>query len=188
MILTGNEIIHEHKCGRITIEPFREEQVNPNSYNFRLNNVLRVYQTFPLDPKINNPYDDLAIPESGFVLQPKTLYLASTIEKMGSEYYAPTYSARSSIARLGLFINLSASLGDIGFVGNWTIQLYSIHSLKVYAGMNIGQIMWWKPKGKIILYCGKYQGSQGPQSTLIYKDYEQQKLSNSTVSESILKY
>jgi dCTP deaminase len=94
------------------------------------------------------------------------------MEIMGSEHYAPTFAARSSVARLGLFINLSASLGDIGFIGQWTLQLFSIHSLRIYKGMKIGQIMWWQPKGAIELYEGKYQGSKGPQSTLIYKDYE----------------
>jgi deoxycytidine triphosphate deaminase len=137
-----------------------------------LGKTLRVYNQFPLDPKVPNAYNEITIPDEGLVLESNRLYLACTMEIMGSKHYAPTYAARSSIARLGLFINLSASLGDIGFIGQWTIQLYSIHNLKVYAGMNIGQIMWWKPKGQILLYEGKYQGSKGPQSTLIYKDFE----------------
>jgi deoxycytidine triphosphate deaminase len=96
------------------------------------------------------------------------------MEILGSTQYAPTYGARSSVARLGLFINLSASLGDIGFIGQWTLQLFTMHPLRVYAGMRIGQMMWWKPQGVIDLYRGKYQGSRGPQSTLSYKDFEQQ--------------
>ncbi len=172
MILTGTEITRECKNGRIVIEPFIEEHVNPNSYNFRLGETLRIYDTFPLDPKIVNSYTEIRIPAEGYVLTPHHLYLASTLEVMGSQYYAPTYAARSSVARLGLFINLSASLGDIGFIGQWTLQLFTIHPLRVYAGMRIGQIMWWRPQGEIKLYEGKYQGSQGPQSTLIYKDFE----------------
>jgi len=172
MILTGPEIIESCLKGKIVIEPLIEEQVNPNSYNFRLGHTFRIYDQFPLNPKVQNSYTEFEIPTEGYVLKPNCLYLASTVEVMGSTEYAPTFAARSSVARLGLFINLSASLGDIGYIGQWTLQLFTIHPLRVYPGMKIGQIMWWKPKGKIKQYAGKYQGSQGPQSTLIYKDYE----------------
>jgi deoxycytidine triphosphate deaminase len=172
MILTGRQIIQEHVDGNIVIDPFEPEQVNPNSYNFRLGPTLRVYTDFPLDPKRRNAYTDLDIPAEGFVLQPHRLYLGCTAEVLGSKRYAPTYAARSSVARLGLFINLSACLGDIGFIGQWTLQLYTVHPLRIYAGMKIGQIMWWQPKGEILLYDGKYQGSVGPQSTQIFKDFE----------------
>lgn len=172
MLLTGNEIAEECAAGKIVIDPFNHSHLNPNSYNFRLGEVLRVYKHFPLDPKVVNEFEEITIDPSGFVLQPSHLYLASTMEVMGSCHYAPTFAARSSVARLGLFINLSASLGDIGFVGQWTLQLFTIHPLRVYAGMRIGQIMWWRPQGTLRLYSGKYQASRGPQSTLIYKDFE----------------
>jgi deoxycytidine triphosphate deaminase len=171
VILTGKEIAEECAVGRIIIDPFDDTHVNPNSYNFRLGETLRVYTSFPLDPKVINPSTEVNIGSEGFVLQPNRLYLGSTVEVMGSDYYAPTFAARSSVARLGLFIHLSASLGDIGFIGQWTLQLFTIHPLRVYSGMRIGQIMWWKPQGEIKLYSGKYQSSQGPQSTLIYKDF-----------------
>lgn len=40
MILRGKEIDRERQLGRITIEPFTPEQVNPNSYNFRLGGTM----------------------------------------------------------------------------------------------------------------------------------------------------
>jgi len=161
MILTGKEIHREVESGNIVIDPFNQKNINPNSYNFRLSNQLKVYTAPTLDTKMKNEVASIDIDETGFILEPRTLYLASTIEIMGSEFYIPTYAARSSVARLGMFINLSACLGDIGFIGNWTIQLYSINRVKIYAGMNIGQIMFWCPKGRINLYNGKYQGAVG---------------------------
>ena len=172
MILTGLDIKNKVECEEIIISPFREDQVNPNSYNFRLGTTIKVYNSFPLDPKIQNTVDETIIPDEGYVIQPNKLYLASTEEIMGSNFYAPTFAARSSIARLGLFINLSADLGDIGYIGQWTLQLFTIHPLRIYPGMRIGQIMWWRPQGTIKLYNGKYQGSKGPQATQIYKDFE----------------
>ncbi|HEV2371159.1 MAG TPA: PEP/pyruvate-binding domain-containing protein [Streptosporangiaceae bacterium] len=172
MILTGNEIARERSNGRITIEPFDKDQVNPNSYNFRLGSLLRVYTEMPLDPRRPNAYTELRIPQEGYVLEPGRLYLAHTQEVLGSRHYAPTFSARSSVARLGLFINLSASLGDIGFEGQWTLQLYTMNRVRVYPGMNIGQMMWWRPQGRIELYAGKYQGSKGPRSSDIHLDFD----------------
>jgi deoxycytidine triphosphate deaminase len=171
MILTGAEIERERGNQRITIEPFDVSQLNPNSYNFLLGETLRVYTGFPLDPKAKNPYEILTISPDGIELSPGRLYLGHTVETLGSRFYAPTFAARSSVARLGLFINLSASLGDIGYVGQWTLQLYALHPLRIYAGMKIGQMMWWRAQGEISLYNGKYQGAKGPQTTLIHQDF-----------------
>jgi deoxycytidine triphosphate deaminase len=171
VILTGREIAAERAAGRITIEPFDPALLNPNSYNFRLGRRLHTYVDFPLDPAISNECEEHVIGDEGLVLRPNRLYLGHTIETLGGTNYAPTFAARSSVARLGLFINLSASLGDIGFIGQWTLQLFAAHPLRVYPGMRIGQMMWWRPHGQICLYEGKYQGSVGPRSSLIHRDF-----------------
>lgn len=171
MILTGSAIREEWKKGRIVIDPFLDENINPNSYNFRLGNQLSVYVEDLIDPQKENNLETIYIPEEGYVLEPNKLYLANTIEVLGSDFYAPTYNARSSVARLGMFINLSATLCDIGFKGQITMQLYSLNRVRVYPGMNIGQIMFWKPEGHIELYHGKYQGSNGPQASKIFMDF-----------------
>jgi dCTP deaminase len=170
MILTGSEITNAVHSGRIVIDPFDPDCVNPNSYNFKLSNVLKVYDDAVLDVRRPSNARAIHIPATGYVLEPRRLYLAATIERIGSEHYAPTYAARSSVARLGMFINLSAPLGDIGFVGCWTLQLYAINPVRVYPGMRIGQMMFWQPKGEIQLYEGKYQHATGPRSSEIYRD------------------
>lgn len=174
MILTGSEIEREWARGRIVIDPFVPEQVNPNSYNFRLGRTLRVYRAGSLDPRMANEFDEIEIPDEGYALEPGKLYLAHTIEVLGSDHYAPTFAARSSVARLGIFINLSASLGDIGYKGQWTLQLYSLNRVRIYVGINIGQMMWWRPQGEVVLYDGKYQGATGPRSSDIHVDFDKQ--------------
>ncbi len=171
MILTGNEIRHQVQLERIRIEPFIEDQLNPNSYNFCLGDVLRVYVSDLIDPKVPQETSELKIPPEGLVLAPRRLYLASSVERMGSDFFVPTYAARSSVARLGMFINLSAPLGDIGYFGKWTIQLFCLHPVRVYAGMKIGQIMFWKPFGAVALYSGKYQNSSEARGSLIHMDF-----------------
>ena len=72
-----------------------------------------------------------------------------------------------------MFINLSASLGDIGFIGHWTIQLFAIHPIRVYAGMCIGQMMFWHTQGHVELYNGKYQGATGAMASRIFVDFDE---------------
>lgn len=171
MILTGKEIEKRVNSKEIIVSPFLKENVNPNSYNFRLGRKLKVYKNDLIDPAKENPIDEITLGDDGLLLQPRTLYLAETIEIMGSEHFVPTYAARSSVARMGMFINLSAPLGDIGFVGKWTIQLFCIHPVKVYYGMDIGQMMFWHTSGEVELYDGKYQNADGPIESRIHMDF-----------------
>jgi deoxycytidine triphosphate deaminase len=171
MILTGCEIFKNFKAGKIHIKPFIKENLNPNSYNFRLGKSLKIYKKGILDPAKLNDYEEIEIPEKGLILEPHKLYLGHTIEEMGSDFFVPTMQARSSIGRLGLYIYLNSGLGDIGFKRQWTLELHSIHRLKVYPGMKIGQMLFWEPKGKIKLYEGKYKDSVGPEVSQIWKDF-----------------
>ena len=147
MILTGSEIRKQHTRGKIIIEPFDPTGLNPNSYDFHLAPTLHTYTHFPLDPHQENPTTALTIPPAGLVLEPQRLYLGHTSEVLGSAFYVPSYAARSSIARLGLFINLSATLGDLGFIGQWPLHLLAVQPLRIYPEMRIGQMLWWKPIG-----------------------------------------
>lgn len=171
MILTGPEIARQRHAGRITIEPFSPEQVNPNSYNFRLGPVLKVYADEMLDVRRPNPAQELAIPETGLVLRPDRIYLGSTVEVMGSDSYVPIIRARSGIARLGLFVHVTADLIDIGSVNQWTLQLHAVQPVRIYPGLLIGQVTFWTTQGDVTLYSGKYQGTRGPQESRIHQDF-----------------
>jgi hypothetical protein len=75
-----------------------------------------------------------------------------------------------STGRLGLFVEITAPIGDIGFHGQWTLMLSAIRPLRVYAGMKLGQIMFFVSTGAIDLYAGKYQSSAGPQPSRYWHD------------------
>lgn len=171
MILTGQKIIEEVKSGNITIKPFTAEQINPNSYNFRLGDTLLTYDDEVLDVKKSLKTTAHKIPKEGFVLQPDKIYLGHTLEIMGSEHYVPIIRGRSSIGRIGLFVNATADLIDIGSINQWTLQFHATQPVRIYPGMLIGQVTFWKVKGKVQLYAGKYQGSVGPASSQIHKDF-----------------
>lgn len=168
MILTGKEIEKQHADGTIIIEPFNIEQINPNSYDLRLGNQLLIYDEQELSPRKDNHYHIETIPEQGYVLKKNHFYLASSIEVIGGNGYVPLIHAKSGIARLGLFVHITADLIDIGFVGTTTFQLFPTLDIRVFSGMRIGQVSFWTVKGNIELYDGKYQGAHGPQASKNY--------------------
>lgn len=170
MILTGPEIVAATENGRIVISPFRPDQVNPNSYNVCLGDLLLTYDTEVIDPYKPNPTRETRIGPNGFVLQPNELFLGHTVEEVGSDHYVPLLFGRSSVGRLGLFVEITAPIGDIGFHGQWTLMLSAVRPLRVYAGMRIGQIMFFESSGDIELYSGKYQGAAGPQESRYWRD------------------
>ena len=171
MILSGTKIDEEVKNKRITIEPYDYKDINPNSYNYTLGSYVKVYKNKELDSKIKEETQIIEIPDEGLVIYPDKIYLGFTEEVIGSDYYVPIITGRSSTGRLGLFVQITSDLVDIGFKGNLTLQLHSTQPVRIYKGMKIGQIMFWKIFGDIDLYKGKYQNSDGPRESEIYKDF-----------------
>lgn len=170
MILTGPEIIAAAADGRVRITPFAADQVNPNSYNVRLGDRVLVYTSAVIDAYRPNPTRELRIGAGGLVLTPGELYLGHTLEQIGSDTYVPLLFGRSSVGRLGLFVEITAPIGDIGFHGQWTLMLSPIRPLRVYAGMKIGQVMFFVSTGPVDLYAGKYQAADGPQASRCWRD------------------
>ncbi len=171
MILTGSKIIEEHEKGRIGIEPFSLDQISPNSYDFRLGDQIKRYSSYLLDCRSKNPTISLPVRQDGLILEPGLIYLGHTLEVMGSNHYVPIIRGRSSTARLGLFIHVTADIIDIGSHNQWTLQMQAVQPVRVYPGMRIGQVTFWSVEGDIDLYQGKYQGSMGPWGSRIHEDF-----------------
>lgn len=172
MILSGKEI-EKHIGKHIFIDPFNPEQLNPNSYNLKLHNELLVYQEPVLDMKKPNQVQKLMIPEEGLVLEPNRLYLGRTMEYTKTEKFVPMLEGRSSVGRLGLFVHVTAGFGDIGFAGYWTLEMFCVSPIRIYAGVEICQIYYHTITGEYRFYnSGKYQNNKGIQPSLLYKDFE----------------
>lgn len=171
MILTGKKIKKEVKANKIILRPFLNKNITTNSYDLTLGKKYLSYTSKILDPSKENKYLIKKIPKKGLLLKKGCFVLGHSNETVGSNFYVPIIHARSSIARLGLFIHVTADLIDIGSIGNITFQLYSTKNIKIYPGMKIGQVSFWKPKGKIRLYKGKYQGSDGPRASEVHRDF-----------------
>lgn len=153
MILTDLQILEEIKRGEIRIEPFSITCLGSNSYDVHLSEHLAVYTSVsihePLDAKKENPIERFIIGEDGFVLRPNRVYLASTAEYTEAHSHVPYIDGKSSVGRLGVDIHATAGRGDIGFCGFWTLELSVKQPVRVYAGMPVGQITYFKPFGAV---------------------------------------
>ena len=170
MLISGEEIRRRHG-GDLQIEPFDQSRINPNSYNLSLHGDLLIYEEIVLDAALPNRYRRLKIPTSGIVLQPGTLYLGRTIEHTETRNLVPMIQGRSSLGRLGLFINPGGSLGDAGYCGTWTIEMHCVQPVRIYAGMQICQICYMQIDGDHNEYdSDKYQHSSDVQPSQMFQE------------------
>ena len=172
MILTGNKIIGEVGCKNIIITPFSAERITTNSYDLSLGKTILRYTTDTIDPKKENPYEEIKIPKDGLLLNKGDFVLGHSKERLGSDFYVPIIHGKSGTARMGLFVHVTADLIDIGSHGETTFQLYATLPVRIYEGMHIAQVSFWKPLGEIELYKGKYQDSTGPKTSMTYQDFK----------------
>lgn len=185
--LTGQAIRESVNNGSITIEPYDENNINPNSYNLTIGNTCKILD---FNSNINtNPFNedafykyidtakpicyiDIEIPEDGLILHPDKLYLIATKETIGSDCYIPMITGRSSMGRMGVSVHQEAGFGDIGYHGKWTLQITVVKPTRIYPNMKMAQMYMVVPSGYIKdLYHGKYQNSKEAAGSQINKDF-----------------
>lgn len=173
MILSGKEI--EKRMGTdIIIDPYDKRCINPNSYNLSLHDELMVYQDHVLDMKRANPIEAISIPPEGLLLDTNKLYLGRTREFTETQNLVPMLEGRSSVGRLGLFIHVTAGFGDVGFKGYWTLEIFCVQPIRIYAGVEVCQVYYHTIEGEHENYAsGKYQNNSGIQPSLLYRDFEE---------------
>lgn len=182
-MITGHKIISAVESGDILIRPFRKEQAGPNSYDVLLGYVIhRVLPNVPGDnsgdPWLVNDegYIDTALPsvtepiESfnynarlAYLLEPGELYLGHTMEEICSYVYVPNIHGRSTAARHGLQVHLTAGFGDLGWQGQYVLEMVNMtpYPMIVYPGTRVAQISFEEVTGDRRFYSSAYQGQRG---------------------------
>src|SRR5256885_7910615 len=149
MILSDKRILEEINKGTIKIEPYGREFLGSNSYDVHLGKVLAKYKDEVLDAKKHNLIESFEIPEEGFILQPHVFYLGVTQEYTETHAHVPFLEGKSSTGRLGIDIHATAGKGDVGFCGNWTLEISVKQPVRIYSGMPIGQLIYFPVEGEI---------------------------------------
>lgn len=155
MILSDTKIREAIEKGQIVIEPYRPECLGTNSYDVHLGKYLATYNDRVLDARKHNEISVFEIPEDGFVLEPGILYLGVTEEYTETHNSVPFLEGKSSVGRLGIDIHATAGKGDVGFCNTWTLEISCTQPVRIYAGMPIGQLIYFLVDGDIQKYYNK---------------------------------
>jgi dCTP deaminase len=178
MILSDVKILEEIEKGTILIEPYNRECLGTNSYDVHLGKYLAIYKDRVLDAKKHNEVEHFEIGEEGFVLQPNTLYLGVTAEYTETHAHVPFLEGKSSIGRLGIDIHATAGKGDVGFCNNWTLEISVAQPVRVYAGMPVGQLIYFVVDGSIENMYNKKQSAKynsrniRPVESMMWKNFK----------------
>ena len=124
-----------------------------------------------LDMQKPNRVRRLQMPEDGIVLSPNQLYLGRTVERTTSHAFVPMIEGRSSVGRLGLFVNVTTGFGDAGFSGYWTLSLFAVQPVRIYPRIPICQIMFHELVGDVSVdKSKKYHENTDIQPSLLHRE------------------
>ena len=149
MILTDLAILKAIEEGDILVEPYDRNCLGTNSYDVHLSKYLACYIDDVIDAKKHNQVEHFEIADDGIVLLPGKTYLGSTLEYTETRSFVPFLEGKSSVGRLGIDIHATAGKGDVGFCNHWTLEISVSQPVRVYAGMPIGQLIYFKVEGEV---------------------------------------
>lgn len=185
MILSDRDIRKQIESGRLVIDPFDPEMVQPSSVDLRVDDEFRVFANtrYPYID-VRSPMDDLTEvvkvkPEEAFILHPGEFVLGSTLERVSlPDDLVGRIEGKSSLGRLGLLIHSTAGFIDAGWTGHLTLELSNVANLPItiYPGMKIGQLCLFEmtsPAERPYGERGKYQGQRGPTPSKFHQDFKE---------------
>lgn len=192
VLLSDKDIRAEIEAGRVVLDPYDPEMIQPSSIDVRLDKYFRLFDNhkYPyIDPAAEQPeltrLVEVSEEEEGFVLHPGEFVLGSTLETVTlPDDLAARVEGKSSLGRLGLMTHATAGFVDPGFSGHVTLELSNVATLPImlYPGMKIGQLAFFRlsssaehPYGSGP-YGSHYQGQRGPTASRSYQNFHRTKV------------
>ena len=186
MILSDVDIRKALASGRIEIEPFDPDCVQPSSVDLHVDSQFRVFANsrYPYID-VHKPMPDLTElvevkEDDPFILHPGEFVLGSTLERVAlPDDLVARLEGKSSLGRLGLLIHSTAGYVDPGWDGYLTLELSNVANLPItlYPGMKIGQISFFRLTTAAEVPYGskatrsKYQGQRGPTASRFFEEF-----------------
>jgi dCTP deaminase len=186
MILSDRSIRDEIAAGRIEIDPFDDDCVQPSSVDLHVDAQFRVFANsrYPyIDVRREMPdLTELVSVAAGepFILHPGEFVLGSTLERVRiPDDMVARLEGKSSLGRLGLLIHSTAGYVDPGWDGFLTLELSNVANLPItiYPEMKIGQISFFRLTTAAEVPYGstgtgsKYQGQRGPTASRFFEEF-----------------
>jgi dCTP deaminase len=191
MVLSDRTIRQLLDEGRIGIEPYEEELLQPSSVDVRVDRLFRVFRNsrYPFID-VKREMEDLTElvevdSDEAFILHPGEFVLGSTLERITlPDDLVARLEGKSSLGRLGLLIHSTAGFIDPGWDGHVTLELSNVANLPItiYHGMKIGQLSFVQlsepaetPYGAGEL-GSKYQGQEGPTPSRYWQNFSRERV------------
>ena len=192
MLLSDRDIKAEIGSGRVKLDPYAPELIQPSSIDVRLDRYFRVFENhrYPhIDPAVEQADLTRLVETDGeepFVLHPGEFVLGSTYEivSLPGRHRRPTRGQEFARTALGLLTHSTAGWIDPGFSGHVTLELSNVATLpiKLWPGMKIGQLCLFRtsspaehPYGSA-LYGSRYQDQRGPTPSRSYLNFYRTKV------------
>ncbi len=186
MVLSDKTLKLYVRTKKLRIFPFREDLVQPGSYNLRLGNAFRIFKNTGR-PYLNvkEPVEDFmemvtVDPGEPIVVHPGVFLLSETTEYFEfPDNLVGRLVGRSSLGRLGVQIHATSNFFEPGFRGTASLNISNLSSVPValFPGMEIAQMVFEElttvaefPYGSRKLES-KYQGQRGPTESKLFKDF-----------------
>jgi dCTP deaminase len=148
-VLSDGTIVELLQAGRIKIDPWTPEMVQPASIDLRLGDSFRVFHNHRISSiDLRNPptnlTEEVVIPDGEpFVIHPGEFCLGRTLEwvELPDDIVA-RIEGKSSLGRLGLIVHATAGFCDPGWKGTLTLELNNLTRvpIKLWPGLPIAQL------------------------------------------------
>jgi len=186
VLLSDRDIRAELDSGRVILEPYEPDMIQPSSIDVRLDKYFRLFDNHKyavIDPSTEQAeltrlveVDD----DGPFVLHPGEFVLGSSYECVTlPDDVAARLEGKSSLGRLGLMTHSTAGFIDPGFSGHVTLELSNVATLPInlWPGMKIGQMAFFRlSSASEHPYCSaqygsRYQGQRGPTASRSWQNF-----------------
>ncbi len=148
-VLSDRTILELVETGRIRIDPWDPELLQPASVDLRLGDSFRVFHNHRAsaidlrEPPVNLTEEVLVAAGESFVIHPGEFCLGRTLEwiELPADVVA-RIEGKSSLGRLGLIVHATAGFCDPGWRGTLTLELNNLTRvpIKLYPGLPIAQL------------------------------------------------
>ena len=186
MLLSDKDIKKYIEQGKIKITPNDlDNYIQPASVDLRLGKHFLVFdktKNYVIDPK--RPIDEMMrkveINNDGyFILHPGEFALGITYENITlSGDILGRLDGKSSVARMGIFVHVTAASHFPGASSNMTLELYNASTIpvKLYYKMPIAQMLFEKLSSEVETdynhKVSKYSNDSKPKASQFYKNFE----------------
>lgn len=194
-LLSDNEILGLLKSGELKVIPIFNltKQLGSSSFDIRLGTSFQIYLSSNYGiVDFTDSSTDAIIKRSQTIdldfLEPLTISPRQFVLGHSMEYlkfpsnFAGQVEGRSSFARLGLQIHMTAGFVDPGFEGVLTFEIFNAgpHPITLYPGLRIAQLRFIPINQPKMLYgrnlSAKYNGLLYHHDSMQFKDYEVSKI------------